>query len=350
MSEHLKNTKVIWQGQTKTVEFSYVDFQGNKTRRKVDVSHVLFDADNNYLYLQGHCHLKNAERHFRVDNIVTMLLVGSKRIDVHEWLSESLGIDDCYFDGTYSTDKSSTTDHFKDPETAALLRKVVEQGKDRNSQTPLYAKTTPEPSNRKISLLLGFGIFFIPVIFSWVTLKKGYSTKARIISFVWLSVFGILTLLSDDKKTAAMPPAVHTQPKNTIDTVVKANDFDGLSDCKLAQFIIKDYMPLMISLGKFIDENPNMTYQQTNVWKQTVNFDAVLAEIDAKYPVITRSDMHNAQVAKGLNFRVGQIWRDLFFSLKKSNNEGPLKLDQFQLVQDELTKITANCAAEFGDK
>nr|WP_320126325.1 WYL domain-containing protein [uncultured Shewanella sp.] len=115
MSEHLKNTKVIWQGQTKTVEFSYVDFQGNKTRRKVDVSHVLFDADNNYLYLQGHCHLKNAERHFRVDKIETMLLIGSKRMYVEEWLCD-LGIDDPH-DCIEQQNLSSTQRFFQKPET-----------------------------------------------------------------------------------------------------------------------------------------------------------------------------------------------------------------------------------------
>lgn len=117
MSEHLKNTKVIWQGKAKTVEFSYVDFQGNKTRRKVDVSHVLFDADNNYLYLQGHCHLKNAERHFRVDKIETMLLIGSKRMYVEEWLCD-LGIDDPH-DCIEQQNLSATQSFFQKPETKA---------------------------------------------------------------------------------------------------------------------------------------------------------------------------------------------------------------------------------------
>ena len=39
-----------------------------------------------------------------------------------------------------------------------------------------------------ISLLLGFAIFFMPVIFAWVTLLPGYSTLAKVISFSWMAV------------------------------------------------------------------------------------------------------------------------------------------------------------------
>ena len=44
---------------------------------------------------------------------------------------------------------------------------------------------------RKMSILLGIGIFLIPIIFVWFTLRQGYSTLARVVSFVWL----ILTLI-----------------------------------------------------------------------------------------------------------------------------------------------------------
>ena len=46
---------------------------------------------------------------------------------------------------------------------------------------------------RKVSLLLGAGIFFFPIIFSWFTLQPGYSITARLISFLWLgwSIYAI---------------------------------------------------------------------------------------------------------------------------------------------------------------
>jgi hypothetical protein len=41
---------------------------------------------------------------------------------------------------------------------------------------------------RKVSILLGLGIFFFPFIFSWFTLRRGYSTLARVIVFSWLLI------------------------------------------------------------------------------------------------------------------------------------------------------------------
>jgi hypothetical protein len=39
---------------------------------------------------------------------------------------------------------------------------------------------------RPVSTLLGIGIFLVPLIFSWFTLRKGHTTKAKVISFAWL--------------------------------------------------------------------------------------------------------------------------------------------------------------------
>ncbi|AXV67730.1 DUF4236 domain-containing protein (plasmid) [Pseudoalteromonas lipolytica] len=39
---------------------------------------------------------------------------------------------------------------------------------------------------RKVSFLLGMGIFFLPYIFAWYTLRKGHSTISRVTSFAWL--------------------------------------------------------------------------------------------------------------------------------------------------------------------
>lgn len=45
---------------------------------------------------------------------------------------------------------------------------------------------------RKVSILLAIGIMFMPYIFAWVTLKKGYSSNARVISFGWLALMVIV--------------------------------------------------------------------------------------------------------------------------------------------------------------
>ena len=38
---------------------------------------------------------------------------------------------------------------------------------------------------RNVSILLGIGIFIMPYVFAWFTLRKGYSNAARFISFGW---------------------------------------------------------------------------------------------------------------------------------------------------------------------
>lgn len=47
------------------------------------------------------------------------------------------------------------------------------------------SSTENQTTERKVSIPLGFGILFIPFIFAWFTLRKGYSTKAKAISFIW---------------------------------------------------------------------------------------------------------------------------------------------------------------------
>lgn len=50
---------------------------------------------------------------------------------------------------------------------------------------------------RPVGILLGIGIFFIPLIFSWFTLRKGHTTKAKAISFSWL-ILSLILLGSQD--------------------------------------------------------------------------------------------------------------------------------------------------------
>jgi hypothetical protein len=45
---------------------------------------------------------------------------------------------------------------------------------------------TMQYQNKKVGFLLGLGILLFPLIFAWFTLRQGYSTFARVVSFVWL--------------------------------------------------------------------------------------------------------------------------------------------------------------------
>ncbi|MGA4853975.1 DUF4236 domain-containing protein [Acinetobacter haemolyticus] len=50
---------------------------------------------------------------------------------------------------------------------------------------------------RKVSILLGIGIFILPYIFAWFTLREGYSKPARFISFGWLLFLIFFGMLKD---------------------------------------------------------------------------------------------------------------------------------------------------------
>lgn len=70
------------------------------------------------------------------------------------------------------------------------------QNKPTQSQPNSLFSDTPPPlsykAERSVSILLGIGIFFMPYIFSWFTLRQGYSTLARFVSFGWMIFFILL--------------------------------------------------------------------------------------------------------------------------------------------------------------
>lgn len=75
----------------------------------------------------------------------------------------------------------------------------------------------PEP-RRKVGLLLGLGIFLMPYIFSWFTLRRGHTTTARAVSFVWLGILLLGMILTP-------PPKPQPESYSASDTQkIKTND------------------------------------------------------------------------------------------------------------------------------
>ena len=52
---------------------------------------------------------------------------------------------------------------------------------------------------KQIGIFFGAGILFMPYVFSWFTLKKGYSFRARLISFVWLAFLVCFVYLGEHR-------------------------------------------------------------------------------------------------------------------------------------------------------
>jgi hypothetical protein len=69
---------------------------------------------------------------------------------------------------------------------------------------PSCGKPNLQIPSRSVGLLLAVGIVFLPIIFSWLTLRKGYSTKSRVIALSWAAVI-LLVMIAGNKPLATLP-------------------------------------------------------------------------------------------------------------------------------------------------
>lgn len=63
---------------------------------------------------------------------------------------------------------------------------------NRTQQPPISQPRLSEQNSgdyRAVSLPLIVGIFLLPILFAWFTLRQGYSTLSRVVSFIWLLIF-----------------------------------------------------------------------------------------------------------------------------------------------------------------
>lgn len=84
-----------------------------------------------------------------------------------------------------------------------------------------------DQQSRKVGILLGLGIFVIPMIFSWFTLRKGHTTTARVVSFVWLAVAMMRVVGNGNHPTPvqdATPTADSRSIQSNLDGTTTAGD------------------------------------------------------------------------------------------------------------------------------
>jgi tetratricopeptide (TPR) repeat protein len=84
---------------------------------------------------------------------------------------------------------------------------------------PIPQTSTPVPT-KKVGLLFALGIVFLPHVFSWFTLQKGYSDSIRIASFTWLGVillFLLPTIKSGEQRDySRSESSINTQTERKI--------------------------------------------------------------------------------------------------------------------------------------
>src|SRR5271157_1783695 len=83
-------------------------------------------------------------------------------------------------------------------------------------------------NNTKVGFLLGLGILFFPFIFTWFTLRNGYSAVARAVAFAWLSFVFLFILVNRDNpafRQAAMDPSISSMANRMKSVVVEIPQF-----------------------------------------------------------------------------------------------------------------------------
>ncbi|WP_204230881.1 PH domain-containing protein [Aeromonas salmonicida] len=102
-------------------------------------------------------------------------------------------------------------------------------GSENKSQT---VKASQEVIHfRKVSTSLIAGIVVFPFLFSWFTLGKGYSKKAKIFSFVWLFIALITAFGGESNKqpVAAAPEAKQDKPVGFVREIGEAKPYTIIS-------------------------------------------------------------------------------------------------------------------------
>nr|MBD9681435.1 hypothetical protein [Pseudomonas sp. PDM20] len=88
------------------------------------------------------------------------------------------------------------------PNCGAPVKKKVSEG----YIPPKINKPVVPP--RRVGLLLAIGIFFLPFIFGWILLQRGYSNTARGLAFGWLILFFVLPNWSDSSKSTSTSSSI----------------------------------------------------------------------------------------------------------------------------------------------
>ncbi|WP_259215720.1 zinc ribbon domain-containing protein [Shewanella baltica] len=71
-------------------------------------------------------------------------------------------------------------------------------------------------SERKVTPAFGLAILFIPFIFAWFTLRKGYSTQAKVLAFSWMIFIAYQMFINDKPQpTTNSSSTVSTKSDNT---------------------------------------------------------------------------------------------------------------------------------------
>lgn len=84
------------------------------------------------------------------------------------------------------------------------------------TNTSPFPPPQQQPATRKVSILLGLGIFFFPLIFAWFTLRSGHTTFSRVVSFSWLVLSLLIMMGTSPSSSTTSVPTSQTEPSALV--------------------------------------------------------------------------------------------------------------------------------------
>lgn len=131
---------------------------------------------------------------------------------------------------------------------------------------------------RKVSILLGIGIFVMPYIFSWFTLREGYSKLAKIISFTWLAVLIAMPFIAPNSEDVSHYQAENKAKANSTENSALNSEQDSKISVNSDGLITID--PNVPKLEDFYDLNSRDVEHSLIYWNMINTNDANYSEED----------------------------------------------------------------------
>lgn len=207
-----------------------------------------------------------------------------------------------------------------------------------------------QPLPPTLKILLGFAIFSLPIVFSWVTLKKGFSTKYRVISFLWLLLYIIAMILAPNKTTVPQPNAVtniesktESQPK--LEQQKRIITEPAFNDCKNATDIVNASIPLTLKAISMY--RTKSKYQQIALWRVNT-FNSNQDELRDKYYMSPKDMMDlnktNSKIAyNDILFRRTILVQSIFSAARQDYSELNGIQQQVTIINNAIKKLELNC-------
>jgi hypothetical protein len=181
--------------------------------------------------------------------------------------------------------------------------------------------------------------------------RKLIKPVMTIIAVIFTILFiALIVDISNDPKPVETPIVKQSsQDKDAFNKleVAKWEKVSNLTDCQLAYKIYSDYSPIMAELMDFAETKSYFAKQEAVNWKESAKLDQRLEALNNIYPSTYNVDYPNAIIAHGMNFAIGQYWRDIFFHVVNEREDKPAVSEQTQLMQDDLNVLKSQCPNEF---